>query len=274
MTTPLTDFSRLCIHTMTTKPWSLREAVDGYVKAGVPGITVWRQHLDPGGPAEAAKILQGSGLRVVSLCRGGFFPAETATGRQANIEDNLRAIDEAAMIGAPLVVLVCGAVPKFSLIENRKQIVDGIAAVLPHAEAAGVRLAIEPLHPMYADDRSAVNTLEQANDMAAAIASPWVGVTVDVYHLWWDSNLEREIRRAGKTILSFHVCDWRTPTRDLLNDRGLMGEGCIRIRQIRSWVEATGYDGPIEVEIFSTEYWSSDQAELVDKIKSAYLTHC
>ncbi|MCD6288224.1 MAG: sugar phosphate isomerase/epimerase, partial [Candidatus Hydrogenedentes bacterium] len=142
-----------------------------------------------------------------------------------------------------------------------------------YAESAGVKLAIEPLHPMYADSRSAVNTLGQANDMVAALGLKSVGVTVDVYHLWWDPNLETEIKRAGDSILSFHVCDWRTPTRDLLTDRGFMGEGCIDIKRIRGWVESAGFDGYIEVEIFSDELWAADQAEFVDRIKSAYLQH-
>ena len=269
----LKDLSRLCIHTMTTKPWSLGQAIDGYTRAGVSGITVWRQALAPQGPVDSARMLKDSGLKVVSLCRGGFFPGRTATERAAALDDNRRAIEEAATIGAPLIVLVCGAVPSQPLEESRKQIADGIAAVLPEAEAAGVKLGIEPLHPMYADSRSAVNTMAQANDMVEAIGSPFLGVTVDVFHLWWDPSLQAEIRRAGKSIFSFHVCDWRTPTRDLLNDRGLMGEGCIDIRRIRGWVEETGFDGAVEVEIFSDEYWAQDQAAFLEKIKAAYLEH-
>lgn len=258
---------------MTTQPWSLGEAIDGYTRVGVSGITVWRQALEPMGATEAARMLGDSSLKVVSLCRGGFFPADSEAGRQEALDDNRRAIEEAATIGAPLIVLVCGAVPGMPLDEGRKQIADGIAAVLPEAEAAGVKLSIEPLHPMYADCRSAVNTMGQANDMVEAIGSASVGVTVDVFHLWWDPALEREIARAGDSILSFHICDWRTPTRDLLNDRGLMGEGCIDIPRIRGWVEATGFDGFNEVEIFSDEYWAMDQTEYMDKIIEAYLKH-
>jgi sugar phosphate isomerase/epimerase len=269
----ITDLNKLCIHTLTTKPWSLRECVDGYTKAGVPGISVWRQAFEPQGVAESAKMLDDSGLAVVSLCRGGFFPAETAEGRQEALDDNRRAIDEAAAIGAPLVVLVCGAVPGMPLEEGRKQIQEGIAALLPHAEGAGVKLGIEPLHPVYSDSRSAVNTLAQANDMVAAIGSPSVGVTIDVYHCWWDAALESEIARAGDTILSFHMCDWRTPTTDILNDRGLMGDGCINNGQIRQWVEAAGFDGFHEVEVFSDTYWATDQAAYVEKIKEAYRAH-
>ena len=272
MTATIQDCSRLCIHTMTTKPWSLQQAIDGYVQAGVPGITVWRNHIEAYGAKEAGKMLHDSGLRVVSLCRGGFFPAKGAAAREAAKDDNRRAIDEAAAIGAPLVVLVCGAAPGQELAESRQQIMDGIAAVLPHARAAEVKLSIEPLHPMYADTRSAVNTLEQANNMVKALSSPWLGVTVDVYHCWWDPMLKSEIERAGHTILSFHVCDWRTPTRDILNDRGMMGEGCINIPKIRGWVEDTGFHGPIEVEIFSNEFWTWEQDKLVERVKRAYLS--
>lgn len=272
MTDRLKDFSRLCIHTMTTKPWNLRECIDGYSSAGVPAITVWRHHIEPLGSKEAGRMLAESGLRVVSLCRGGFFPAASAAGREKARDENRKIIDEAAAIGAPLIVLVCGAVPGIPLPEARQQILDGIAAVLPHARAAGVKLSIEPLHPMYADDRSAVNTLEQANNMVLALRSPWVGVTVDVYHCWWDPMLKSEIQRAGENLLSFHVCDWRTPTRDLLNDRGMMGEGCVDLQSIRGMVEATGFNGFIEVEIFSNQFWAWEQASLVERIKQSYLT--
>ena len=269
----LTDFSRLCLHTITTKPWSIEEATARYAAAGVKGVTVWRQWLQGRDIAQAGRRLREAGLEVVSLCRGGFFPARDPSGRQAAIDDNLRAIDEADALGAPLIVLVCGAVPDQPLEESRQQILDGIAAVLDRARQAGVRLAIEPLHPMYADSRSAINTLRQANEACDQLASPQVGVAVDVYHLWWDPDLKGQIERAGRQgrILAFHVCDWRTPTEDLLNDRGLMGEGCIPIPQIRGWVQDNGFHGFIEVEIFSNRYWAMDQGVFLEKIKEAYL---
>lgn len=272
---PLTDFSRLCLHTITTRPWSIEEATGRYAAAGVSGITVWRQWLEGRDAAKVGRDLRAAGLEVVSLCRGGFFPAADAAGRRAAVDDNLRAIDEAAALGAPLVVLVCGAVPGQPLAESRNQIADGIAAVLDRAAGAEVRLAVEPLHPMYADSRSAINTIRQANELCDRIDSPLLGVTVDVYHLWWDPELEAQIERCGRAgrIFSFHVCDWRTPTEDLLNDRGLMGEGCIDVRQIRGWVEAAGFNGPVEVEIFSDRYWAADQNEFLQKIKHAYLNH-
>lgn len=269
----MNDLSRLCIHTMTTKPWSLQEACAGYAKAGVRGITVWRQHLENVRHEDARRVMDDNGLTCVSLCRGGFFPADTAAGRQAAIDDNKRAIAEAAGVGAPMVVLVCGAVPGMPLSEARKWIGDGISFVLPEAEAAGVKLAIEPLHPMYADTRSAVVTLRQANDMVEAIDHAMLGVAVDVYHVWWDPELSDQLQRAGGSIFAFHVCDWRVPTRDILNDRALMGAGCIPIKGIRETVERAGFEGWIEAEIFSDEHWASDPSAYVDRIAQAYRDH-
>jgi sugar phosphate isomerase/epimerase len=269
---PLTDLSRLCIHTITTRPWSIETAVEKYSQAGVKGITVWRDALEYKDINNTKRIIQDAGLSVVSLCRGGFFPSIGINKRKASIDDNLKAIEQAAELGAPMIVLVCGADPNQSLEDSRKQIQEGIETVLPAAKSVGIKLAIEPLHPMYADTRSAVNTMEQANDMAEAINSPLVGVAVDVYHLWWDPHLEKEIKRCGKNnqLFAFHICDWNVPTNDFLWDRGLMGEGCIPIKKIRGWVEETGFNGFNEVEIFSNKFWSEDQLEFLEKIITAY----
>lgn len=271
----LTDTKKLCVHTITTKPWSIEESMDAFAEAGVGGITVWRNTLDGRSIQETGDRIRSNGLEIVSLCRGGFFPADTASQRQAAIDDNLKAIDEAAALGAPLIVLVCGANPNVSLTESRAQIQAGIEAVLPHAEANGVKLAIEPLHPMYGDTRSAVNTMEQANDMAESIGSASVGVAVDVYHLWWDPHLEKEIKRCGANdhLLAFHICDWKFPLDDILNDRGLMGEGCIDVPLIRSWVEEAGFSGFNEVEIFSERHWAKDQNQFLAEIIKAYKEH-
>lgn len=270
-----TDLSRLCIHTITTKPWNIEEAAKNYAAAGVKGITVWRDALEGRNIRQTGNMLRREGLDIVSLCRGGFFAGKDAEQRKPAIDDNRKAIAEAAELGAPIIVLVCGADPRQPLEESRKQIFDGIAAIIPDASAAGVKLAIEPLHPMYADTRSAINTLAQANDMAEALHSPWLGVAVDVYHLWWDPHLEQEIKRCGQNehLLAFHICDWKTPTTDLLLDRGLMGQGCIPVKQIREWVEAAGFDGFNEVEIFSNVFWKEDQAEFLKKIVNAYREH-
>jgi sugar phosphate isomerase/epimerase len=270
----LATCARLCLHTITTKPWSLEQATENYARAGVTGITVWRDALVGRDAGAAGRRLREAGLSVVSLCRGGFFPAASAELRERAIEDNLRCVDEAVALGAPLLVLVCGALPGQSLAESRRQIADGIAAIAPHARAAGVKLGIEPLHPMYADARSAINTLKQANDLAATFDAT-VGVVVDVYHVWWDDQLAGEIARCGRLgkLFAFHVSDWRTPTTDLLHDRGLMGEGCIPLREIRGWVEDAGFGGPIEIEIFSQRLWDGDQRESLARIKDAYLQH-
>ena len=267
-----TDISKLCIHTITTKPWKIEEAAKNFSAAGVKGITVWRDALEGRDIKQTGQLLNDHDLTIVSLCRGGFFPSKEVSKRLQAIEDNRRAIEEAAELGTSMIVLVCGADPSQSAEESRKQIRDGIAAILPEAEAAGIKLAIEPLHPMYADTRSAINTLVQANDMAEELDSTWVGVAVDVYHLWWDPSLEKEIKRCGENenLLAFHICDWKVPTSDLLLDRGLMGEGCIPVKQIRSWVEAAGFNGFNEVEIFSNSYWKENQTDFLQKIIKAY----
>ena len=268
----LTDLSQLCIHTITTKTWSIEEAAKNYSAGGVKGITVWRDALGNRNIKQTGQLLRDHGLNIVSLCRGGFFPNKEKEKRNLAIEDNLKAIEEAYELGTSLIVLVCGADPSQSLKDSRKQIQEGIETILPQAKAAGIKLAIEPLHPMYADTRSAINTLAQANDMAEQINSSYVGVAVDVYHLWWDPALEQEIKRCGRTdhLFAFHICDWNSPTTDMLNDRGLMGDGCIPVNNIRSWVEATGFNGFYEVEIFSNKYWQQDQSQFLKKIITAY----
>lgn len=268
----LTDLSRLCIHTITTKPWNIEEAAKNFSDQGVKGITVWRDALEGRSISQTGHLLRDHGLQIVSFCRGGFFPNKEITKRKTAIDDNRKTIEEAAELDAPLIVLVCGSDPSQSLEDSRKQIHDGIEAIMPDAAAAGIRLAIEPLHPMYADTRSAINTLAQANDMASSLNSRSVGVAVDVYHLWWDPSLEKEIKRCGENghLFAFHICDWNVPTGDLLLDRGIMGDGCIPVKKIRSWVEATGFNGFCEVEIFSSKYWQQDQSRYLKKIIKAY----
>jgi sugar phosphate isomerase/epimerase len=271
----LTDYSKLCVHTITTKPWSVEEAAENYSSAGITAISVWRDTLEGRNIQAVGEQLHSHGLSVVSLVRGGFFSAVDATDRHRAIEDNQRAIDEASALGSPLVVLVCGASPHQPLEVSREQIQKGIEQILPYAEENNVKLAIEPLQPMYADCRSAINTMKQANELAAYYQSPYVGVAVDVYHVWWDPELETEIIRAGRNgnLFAFHICDWLTPTTDMLNDRGLMGEGCIPIRKIRGWMNAAGFDGYHEVEIFSNKHWAEDQHAYLEKIKKAYIDH-
>lgn len=269
------SLDNLCVHTITTKPWSLETAARKYSAAGVKGISIWldsaRAHAD--GLAAAGQMVRDEGLDIVSYVRGGFFPALEVSDRQKAIDENKQIIDEAAELGAPLIVLVVGATPGQSLFDSRQQITDGIAAVLPHAEAAGVKLGIEPLHPMYADSRSAVSTMAQSNAICDALNHPYLGIALDVFHVWWDDQLEEQTRIAGEKerLFAFHICDWKDQPEDMLNDRGLMGEGVIDIPQIRSWVNASGFSGYEEVEIFSNKYWAMDQDQYLELIKEAYL---
>ncbi len=267
----MADPSKASLNTATVKTqWDLKQCVEGCLRHGFAGISPWRDIVQAAGVEEAGRIVRGSGLEVTGLCRGGMFPAATPAGRQAALDDNRRAVDEAVAIGANCLVLVCGGLPEGSkdLADARAQIEDGIAQLLDYARPAGMPLAIEPLHPMYAADRACVNTMAQANDMCDRLGEG-VGLAVDVYHIWWDPDLEAQIKRAGKDrILAFHVCDWLVPTRDLLTDRGMMGDGVIDIPRIRSWVEGVGYDGLYEVEIFSElNWWNRDADEVMETIK-------
>ena len=272
----MNDLSKCAIHTMTNKPWTLAQCCEHYAAAGVGGISVWRNTVAPEeggvGLAEAARIVKASGLEVPAYVRGGFFPAFSADDRQKAIGHNRVLLDEAAALGAGQVVLVVGAVPGMAMTEARKHTADGIAACLEHAEQAGVKLSIEPLHPMYAADKSCVNRMGQAREICEQLNHPMLGLAVDVYHVWWDPDLEREIELAGEqgTLLGFHVCDWRVDTRHLLTDRGLMGDGCIDVAGIRGMVEAAGFRGLNEVEVFSEDYWAMDQSAYLRKIIERY----
>lgn len=266
------SLKNLAIHTITTKPWSLEEALEAYSYYGIGGISIWQNAIEQLGARKAGKLIDSYSIEVVSYVRGGFFPSVNPVTRQKSIEHNKKMIEEAAQLNAPLLVLVCGADPSQPLSVSRAQILDGIESVLPFAEASGVKLGIEPLHPVYADTRSAVNTLHQANQIAENFNSDWLGVVVDVYHLWWDPQLETEIRRCGKNgnLFAFHICDWKVEPTDLLNDRGIMGEGCIPIKEIGQWVQESGFQGFSEVEIFSNNYWAMDQSEFLKKIIVSY----
>ncbi|MBY3275849.1 sugar phosphate isomerase/epimerase family protein [Rhizobium laguerreae] len=242
------------------------KAVDICLKHGITAIAPWRDQVAKVGLDEAVRIVKSNGIKLTGLCRGGFFPAANDADWQENLDDNRRAIDEAAAFSADCLVLVVGGLPGASkdIVAARQMVFDGIAAVLPHAQAAGVKLAIEPLHPMYAADRACVNTLGQALDMCEQLGED-VGVAVDVYHVWWDPDLANQIARAGsmKRIFAHHICDWLVPTKDMLLDRGMMGDGVIDLKGIRRMVEAAGFFGAQEVEIFSVENWWKRPADEV-----------
>jgi len=264
------DRSLLAINSATVKPWTLEQLVEGCVRAGITGIAPWRDIVQAAGVEKAGNMIRAAGLTVTCYCRAGLFPAADEAGRRAALDDNRRAVDEAAAIGARSLVLIAGGLPKGSkdIAGAWRQVHDGIAALLPHALDAGVPLAIEPLHPMQAAERACINTLEQALDLCDELdpaRSGALGVAVDLYHVWWDPKLAQQIARAGRArLLAFHVCDWLTPTRDLLNDRGMMGDGVIEIRKVRGWVEDAGYAGFSEVEIFSEHWWSRPGDDVLD----------
>ena len=272
----------LSLNTATVREkWNLREMIEGCARHGIRGISPWRDQLAALGVKEAAKMIRNNGLTVTGLCRGGLFPAADRKGRQAALDDNLRAIDEAAALGARCLVLVAGGLPAGSkdLKGAREMVRDGIGEAFEHARSAGVPLAIEPLHPMYCADRACVNTLSQALDLCDELDAGKggaLGVAVDVYHVWWDPQLESQIERAGdKRLLAFHICDWLVPTTDLLNDRGMMGDGVIDLPLIRSWMEAAGYRGFHEVEIFSARnWWKREPGDVLGVMKQRHQECC
>jgi sugar phosphate isomerase/epimerase len=259
------DRSLLSINSMTVKPWSLEQLVEGCARAGISAISPWRDIVQAYGVERAGKLIRAHGMTVTGLCRGGMFTAADEAGRRAALDDNHRAIDEATEIGAQCLVLVVGGLPKGSrdIVDARSQVRDALAALLPYARQVKMPLAIEPLHPMFAADRACVNTLAQANDLCDELGDG-AGVAIDVYHLWWDPDLANQVARAGKNILAYHVNDWLVPTTDLLLDRGMMGDGVIDLRAIRAMVEAAGYRGHCEVEILSANnWWKRDPDEVL-----------
>ena len=272
------DHRWLSINTATVRAqWPLDRVVAECAARGIRAISPWRDQVAAIGLDKVAALQRDTGIELSGYCRGGMFPASTAAGRVAALADNRRAVDEAKTLNAACLVLVVGGLPGAlmghaehkDIAAARSDVRDGIAATLEYARSVGMPLAIEPLHPMYAADRACVNTLEQALDLCDALdpaRSGALGVAVDVYHVWWDPKLQAQIARAGRErLLAFHVCDWLTPTHDLLNDRGMMGDGVIDIPRIRGWVEAAGFDGYSEVEIFSAEnWWKRDGAEVLD----------
>ena len=272
------DHRWLSINTATVRAqWPLDRIIDECAQRGIRAISPWRDQVAAVGLDRIAQRVRSTGLELSGYCRGGMFPASTAAGRKIALDDNRQAVDEARRLNAACLVLVVGSLPGAlqGRVENkdlaaaRNDVRDGIAETLVYARSAGMPLAIEPLHPMYAADRACVNTLEQALDLCDALdptASGALGVAVDAYHVWWDPKLEAQIARAGKArLLALHVCDWLVPTRDLLNDRGMMGDGVIDLPQLRSWVEAAGFDGYSEVEIFSAEnWWKRNGGEVLD----------
>ena len=281
------DFSQgvehLSINTATVrKQLGLPAIIEACVRRGIRAIDPWRDQVAAAGLAPVARQLKDAGVVLSGYCRGGFFTAADEAGLREALDDNRRAIDEAKTLDASCIVMVAGSLPgalegkplSHDIGLARAQVLDGLAATLEYARQVGMPLAIEPLHPMQAAERACINTLEQALDICDTLdpySSGMLGVALDVYHVWWDPKLESQIVRAGSDrLLAYHVCDWLIPTRDLLNDRGMMGDGVIEQRKIRGWVEAAGYTGFAEVEIFSDRWWSAPADEVLDTCVTLY----
>lgn len=268
------DLARLSLNTATTKRWSLEQAVRGAERAGVPLLGLWRDRVAEVGTARAARLVQAAGLGVTSLCRGGFLTAPGEEGRAAALTDNTSALEEAAELGAPELVLVVGGLPASDrdLAGARARVADRVAELVPVAQQHGVRLALEPLHPMHAGDRAVLSTLEQALDLAAPHPAAAVGVVVDAYHVWWDPHLAELVARAGREgrLALYQVCDFVYPiAADALLSRGLPGDGVVDVPALTALVAATGYAGAVEVEVFSAAVWDRDGdavlADVVDR---------
>lgn len=266
----------LSLNTVTVRDkWNLAQAIEGCARHGVPGISPWRDKVAEMGLANAAKAIRDAGLTVTGLCRGGMFPAADEAGRRAAIDDNRRAIEEAHALGAKGLVVLGGGLPQGSkdLPGARRMFHDGLAAVLPDARAAGVTIALEPLHPMTCADRSVLSTLSQALDLCDEFGAG-VGVAVDVYHVWWDPDVARQIARAGSRIAGFHACDWLVPTTDLVFDRGMPGDGVIDIPALRAMVAAAGYTGMTEIELLSRRWWAEDPEDVMRVMKERHAAFC
>jgi sugar phosphate isomerase/epimerase len=265
----MAELAKLSLNQITTNRLNLRETVKACLRHEIPAIAVWRDKIEEIGLKESAKLLRESGLKISSLCRGGFFPAPTKAERQANIADNKKAITAAAEIGTDVLVLVCGGLNGCTIDEARKMIADGLAEIVPFARENHIKLGIEPLHPMFAADRSIICSLNEANDLAEKFDKT-VGVIVDVFHLWFDARVDREIERAGPRIFGFHVSDWQVPLPDILLSRAMMGDGVIELKKLRKAVEATGYNRLIEVEIFNQAIWEAETDKTFNLIKERF----
>ena len=272
----MSDFSRLSLNSATTKKWTLAEAVEGCVRAGIPAIGPWRDRVEEAGLDKAAKLIKDAGLRVSSLCRGGFLTAADADGQAAALADNRAAILEAVALDTQELFLVVGGLApgEKDVVAARQRVADRLADLVPFASENGIRLVLEPLHPMYAADRALISTLGQALDLAAPFDTKDVGVAVDTFHVWWDPAVHDQIARAGPRIASYQVCDWITPLPpDALLARGMMGDGHIDFRRLGASVAAAGYAGDIEVEIFNADVWAADGDAVIATLARRYVQH-
>lgn len=262
--------SRLALNTKTTERWSVPEAVAGCRAAGLAHIGLWREPVAEVGVVEAARLVREAGMSVSSLCRGGFFPTDDPDERAARRADNRTAVDECVELGTDVLVLVCGGLVARDLPGSRQQVADGVGELAPYALERGVRLAVEPLHPMFCADRSVVVTLDQALAIAAEHPADAVGVCADTFHLWWDDRALARLSEVGDRICAYQVCDWLDPLPDVLLGRGMMGDGVIDFEPWTRAVTAAGYTGPVEVEIFNRDIWDTPGDEVLATMRARY----
>ena len=268
----MADLKRLSLNQATVQNWSVQQASEGCARHGIPGIALWRHKISEVGLPFSVRAVRDAGLHVTSVCRGGMFVAPTATVRAERIEDNRRAVDEAAELHADSLVMVVGASPEVPLADARTMVADGLAALLPYARERKVHIGLEPLHPMYAGDRSVLNTIDQALAMAAPYTADEVGLILDTYHFWWDPYAFDQIARSAGRIFGFHVCDWLVPTPDMLLGRGVMGDGVIDNRAFRAAVDTAGYTGLIEVEVFNQDLWNMPGDDVLQKVVDRFVS--
>jgi sugar phosphate isomerase/epimerase len=266
------SYQDLAVHTFTTKPWSIGECIEGYAKRGIGGISIWRETVEGEDLCGVAKQVRDAGLTGISLVRGGFFTGKTEKERRDALEENRQVIREAELLELPSVVLVCGATVGQDPRTNYEQIRDGIGALADEAKDHGVRLLVEPLHPVYAGNRSGIPSLQVANRLCGELNHENVGIALDVYHVWWELDLEEQVERGarGGWLDTYHICDFKPDQSDVLLDRGIMGEGCVDLPGIDRMMSQNGFDGMREVEIFSAKWWERDQDEFLDEILHAY----
>ncbi len=244
----------------------MREAAEACARREVGSIALWRHKLAEHGLAASVRAVKDAQLRVSSVCRGGMFPAPTQEQRRKNVEDNFRAVDEAAALNADTLVMVVGGASPVGIEAARGMVRDGLAQLVPYARSAGVSIGLEPLHPMFAGDRSVLTTIAEAGGMAEPYAEQQVGVVLDVFHVWWDPDVLQQIADVAPRIMGFHVSDWLVPLPDVLLGRGMMGDGVIDVRGLRQAVDAADYNGPIEVEIFNQKIWDEDPDAVLDRV--------
>jgi len=262
--------SRLSLNSKTTNSWSLPELIVGCRTAGIDQVGLWRELYDDIDVAYAGRAAADAGLTVTTLCRGGFFPTNVPDERRARAADNIAAVDECVALGTSVLVLVCGGLAGRDLAGSRQQVADAVGALAMYAAERGVRLAVEPLHPMYCADRSVVSTLDQALAIAAEHPADVVGVCVDTFHLWWDDTALARVPTIGPRIAAYQVCDWLDPLPDVLLGRGMMGDGVIEFDVWTRAVAQAGYTGPVEVEIFNQQLWDTPGDTVVATVKARY----